>query len=115
MNGVNQSLREYKAGDKVMYWIRDAKTPESQWTQPTNQRHPKLIQKAGEWREGVVTEMRMCHQENGAPFPMVMVEVIRTYCSGVWNTETLNNDLTFFSKLSNEGVLHRENLRLLSK
>ena len=111
MEAIKQSISEYKAGDNVKYWIRDAKTPEAIWE--GHPRNPDLVQKAGEWRDAVVDRIQMVYPHKGTPYPMVMVKVDRCYCSGVWNTDTFNNDLTFFVKENIEGEVYQENLRLL--
>ena len=64
-----------------------------------------------EWRDGVVTDSRMSTPDRGRPFPFIVVEVIRTYCKGVWNTETLKNDLTFYDKLNNEGFVNMSHIK----
>ena len=65
-----------------------------------------------EWRDAVVTDIQMCTPDRGGkPFPMVVVDVVRTYCKGKWNEKTLNNDLTFYDKLNNEGFVNMSHVK----
>lgn len=59
-----------------------------------------------EWRDAVVTDSRMCEGgKYGKPYPFILVDVVRTYCKGQWNEKKMENELTFYDKLNNEGVI----------
>ena len=64
-----------------------------------------------EWRDAVVTESKMITPDKGRPYPFIVVDVIRTYCKGEWNEKTMQNDLTFYDKLNNEGFVNMTHIK----
>lgn len=98
-------LSDYKSGDKVEVLILNIQTDRF------------------EWREAEVLDVRTIHPRVGEkhlPYPIVIVRVKRTYCKAttpiyrfVDNIPVfVDNNLEFFDKENDEGVLYENTIRL---
>lgn len=100
-------INEYKSGDNVEILMNNIQTNEN------------------EWRDAEVLDKRTIYPNAGErhkPYPMLIVRVIRTYCKATPKYKWINgnipvfidNDLEFYDKENDEGIIYKEQIRLKS-
>jgi hypothetical protein len=101
-------IKEYKVGDKVRVLMNNPRE---------NNRD--------EWRDAEVVRIQTVYPSYGshhAPYPMLIVKVIRTYCKATDNFKMLDgvkvysgSTLEFFDKENEEGVIYSDQIMLKDK
>ena len=100
-------IQDYKAGDNVEVLINNP------------------LDNKDEWRPAEVIDKRMIYPKNGShhpPYPILIVRLIRTYCQATpvyrWIDGNIpvfvTNNLHFYDKENDEGVLYENQIRLKS-
>jgi hypothetical protein len=97
-----KKIADYNVGDEVEVLINN----------------PRLDNK-DEWRPAEVLYKRMIHQEHGAPYPILIVKVVRTYCKAEpiyrWIDGNIpvfvENNLEFYDRENEEGILYEKFIR----
>ena len=98
-------IDDYKSGDKTEILMYNIQTNEN------------------EWRDAEVLDKRIIYPSAGSkhkPYPILIVRVIRTYCKATpkyrWIDGNIpvfvDNDLEFYDKENDEGILHKDEIRM---
>ena len=97
-------IADYKTGDNVLIKMMNIKT------------------NVEEWRKAEVIDKRTIYPSKGSrhrPYPILIVRVMRTYCKAtpqytfIGNIPIfMKNNLQFYDKMNEEGILNKDEIKL---